>query len=70
MKIYKRQMKIQHVCPGGQGFCDDIRDLTGWLDEDAGETALAEFKERCSSLEWYGHIAYKERYVQIDRYPW
>lgn len=65
MKLYKKQIKVLKISlSGGQGFHDEITELTDWLDEEQGEKEFNKYKEKCK--DWYFiEINTKERFVQI-----
>lgn len=64
MRLYKKQIKVFRIFYGGQGFCDEVIELTDWLDEDEGKMEFNRYKEECKDW-FFAEINMKERFVQI-----
>lgn len=62
MTIYKRQIKYVLHQGGGQGFREELKDLTGWQDEDVA-TSLEKVKQ--VYRDYSGYIEIVDRYIKL-----
>lgn len=64
MALYKKQIRVERVTYGGQGFSDEIIPLTEWLDEEEGLKVLEKYREIEKREKWYCHVTARQRYVE------
>lgn len=64
MKLYKKVVRFVIVYGGGQGFCDEIQDLTDWMPEEEADEKEKELKEKYKNP--WGVIHRKIVYVPVE----
>lgn len=64
MKLYKKVVRFIIIYDGGQGFRDEIRDLTDWMPEEEAVEKEKELKEKYKDS--WGVVRRKIDYIPVE----
>ena len=64
MKLYRKIIRFILVIGLGQGFCDEIYDLTDWMSEEEADEKEKELKEKYKNS--WGEIREEIDYIPVE----